>query len=211
MPQRLQLGMKIDGTSLGSTAARSGTSHGISVDHPTPRSSAISRRSGAGQSQPHRFTPNLRRRSVPVSIRHSWFLSWRSPHLPGMSRMRCSRSRLEGTRFARLPAFKGVSSHTLYKWLRLFAEPSPKWSGIDHEAENRRMKREPARVTEERDIIKQGEHVSDNGLPGWHTNGRDCRVGWIQALSQPLWRKPAVLVNNTLDRQFEVDAPTGSG
>jgi transposase len=49
----------------------------------------------------------------------------------------------------------GVSSHSLYKWLRLFAEPSPKASGIDHEAENRRLKRELARVTEERDILKK--------------------------------------------------------
>jgi len=49
----------------------------------------------------------------------------------------------------------GVSSHSLYKWLRLFAEPSPKVVGIDHEAENRRLKRELARVTSERDILKK--------------------------------------------------------
>jgi transposase len=48
-----------------------------------------------------------------------------------------------------------VSSHSLYKWLRLFAEVSPKPSGIDHEAEIRRLKRELARVTEERDILKK--------------------------------------------------------
>jgi transposase len=36
----------------------------------------------------------------------------------------------------------GVSSHSLYKWLRLFAEPVPRSSGMDHEAENRRLKRE---------------------------------------------------------------------
>ena len=51
----------------------------------------------------------------------------------------------------------GVSSHALYKWLRLFVEPSSKAIGIDHEAENRRLKRELARVTEERDILKMGE------------------------------------------------------
>ena len=50
----------------------------------------------------------------------------------------------------------GVSSHSLYMWLRLFAEPAPKL-GMDHEAENRRLKRELARVTEERDILKKGE------------------------------------------------------
>ena len=51
----------------------------------------------------------------------------------------------------------GVSSHSLYKWLRLFAEPAPKLGGIDHEAENRRLKRELTRVTEERDILRKGE------------------------------------------------------
>jgi transposase len=49
----------------------------------------------------------------------------------------------------------GVSSHSLYKWLRLFAEPAPKLGSIDHEAENRRLKRELARVTEERDTLKE--------------------------------------------------------
>ena len=49
----------------------------------------------------------------------------------------------------------GVSSHSLYKWMKLFAEPSPKAPGVDHEAENRRLKRELARVTEERDILKK--------------------------------------------------------
>ena len=47
----------------------------------------------------------------------------------------------------------GVSKHSLYKKLRLFGEPSPR-PGVDHEAENRRLKRELARVTEERDILK---------------------------------------------------------
>jgi transposase len=48
----------------------------------------------------------------------------------------------------------GVSTHSLYKWLKLFAEPSSK-PGVDLEAENRRLKRELARVTEERDILKK--------------------------------------------------------
>jgi transposase len=49
----------------------------------------------------------------------------------------------------------GVSSHSLYKRLMLFAEPAPKLGSIDHEAENRRLKRELARVTEERDTLKE--------------------------------------------------------
>ncbi|SDJ55774.1 transposase [Salipiger marinus] len=48
----------------------------------------------------------------------------------------------------------GVSKYSLYKWVKLFGEPSPK-PGVDHEAENRRLKRELARVTEERDILKK--------------------------------------------------------
>lgn len=45
----------------------------------------------------------------------------------------------------------GERSHSLYKWMKLFAEPAPKVSGVDHEAENRRLKRKLARVTEERE------------------------------------------------------------
>jgi transposase len=38
----------------------------------------------------------------------------------------------------------GVSKYSLYKWLKLFGEPSPK-QRVDHEAENRRLKRERIR------------------------------------------------------------------
>ena len=47
-----------------------------------------------------------------------------------------------------------VSTHSLYKWMKLFGEPALK-PGVDDEAENRRLKRELARVTEERDILKK--------------------------------------------------------
>lgn len=46
----------------------------------------------------------------------------------------------------------GVSTHSLYKWVRRFGEPALKLLVVDHEAENRWLKRELARVTEERDI-----------------------------------------------------------
>ena len=49
----------------------------------------------------------------------------------------------------------GLSSHSLYKWMELFAEPTTKVPVVDQEAENRRLKRELARVTEERDIQKR--------------------------------------------------------
>lgn len=49
----------------------------------------------------------------------------------------------------------GVSTHSLYKWVKLFGEAQAKAGDVDHEAENRRLKRELARVTEERDILKK--------------------------------------------------------
>lgn len=48
-----------------------------------------------------------------------------------------------------------VSKHSLYAWLKLFSSDSNKQPDIDHEVENRRLKRELARVTEERDILKK--------------------------------------------------------
>ena len=49
----------------------------------------------------------------------------------------------------------GVSRPSLYKWMKLFGDSAPTKLGVDHEAENRRLKRELARVTEERDILKK--------------------------------------------------------
>ena len=49
-----------------------------------------------------------------------------------------------------------VSSRSLYKWLKCFADPSPKVPSVDHKSENRWLKRDLARVTEERDILKKG-------------------------------------------------------
>ena len=46
----------------------------------------------------------------------------------------------------------GVSTHSLYKRLKPFGESVEKPS-VDHEAESRRLKRELARVTEERVIL----------------------------------------------------------
>ena len=54
----------------------------------------------------------------------------------------------------------GVSTHSLYKWIKLFGDPEPKKPDVDHEAENRRLKRELARVTEERDILKKPPPIS---------------------------------------------------
>lgn len=47
----------------------------------------------------------------------------------------------------------GVSPHSLYAWKKKFAASSG--SGDDRDAEIRRLKRDLARVTEERDILKK--------------------------------------------------------
>ena len=49
----------------------------------------------------------------------------------------------------------GVSTHSLYKWMKAYAQAASKASGVDHEAEIRRLRRELTRITEERDILKK--------------------------------------------------------
>lgn len=49
----------------------------------------------------------------------------------------------------------GVSTHSLYAWVKKYSKVSTADTGDEHAAENRRLKRELARVTEERDILKK--------------------------------------------------------
>lgn len=49
----------------------------------------------------------------------------------------------------------GVSTHSLCKWIKLSGDSEPKKPGVGHEAENCRLKRELARMTEERDILRK--------------------------------------------------------
>ena len=53
----------------------------------------------------------------------------------------------------------GVSQHSLYAWRRKFSKPSGSTAG-DQSAEFRRLKKELARVTEERDILKKPPRIS---------------------------------------------------
>jgi len=48
----------------------------------------------------------------------------------------------------------GVSTHSLYAWKRKFYQPSDN-AESDQATENRRLKKELVRVTEERDILKK--------------------------------------------------------
>ena len=49
----------------------------------------------------------------------------------------------------------GVSQHSLYEWKKRFGKPSAGSGDGDKDAEIGRLKRELARVTEERDILKK--------------------------------------------------------
>jgi transposase len=49
----------------------------------------------------------------------------------------------------------GVSTHSLYAWVKRYSKSAGKSLGEDHSAEIRRLKLELARVTEERDILKK--------------------------------------------------------
>lgn len=49
----------------------------------------------------------------------------------------------------------GVSQHSLYEWRKKFSKPATGSDEDDQAAEVRRLKRELARVTEERDILKK--------------------------------------------------------
>jgi len=49
----------------------------------------------------------------------------------------------------------GVSTHSLYAWVKRYSKADEVGVNADHATENRRLKRELARVTEERDILKK--------------------------------------------------------
>lgn len=49
----------------------------------------------------------------------------------------------------------GVSMHSLYAWVKKYSKAAETTVSDEHAAENRRLKRELARVTEERDILKK--------------------------------------------------------
>jgi len=49
----------------------------------------------------------------------------------------------------------GVSTHSLYGWIKRYAVPTGDVGKADQSVEIRRLKQELARVTEERDILKK--------------------------------------------------------
>ena len=49
----------------------------------------------------------------------------------------------------------GVSTHSLYGWVKLFSKSGKSGSDDEQAVEIRRLKRELMRVTEERDILKK--------------------------------------------------------
>lgn len=50
----------------------------------------------------------------------------------------------------------GVSTHSLYAWVKKYSQPEPARNAVQqHQAEIRRLQTELKRVTEERDILKK--------------------------------------------------------
>jgi len=49
----------------------------------------------------------------------------------------------------------GVSTHSLYAWIKRYSAPGDASAKDDQSSEIRRLKQELARVTEERDILKK--------------------------------------------------------
>jgi transposase len=49
----------------------------------------------------------------------------------------------------------GVSTHSLYAWVKRYSTPLDSAAKVDQSSENRRLKQELTRVTEERDILKK--------------------------------------------------------
>jgi putative transposase len=90
----------------------------------------------------------------------------------------------------------GVSPHSLYVWKKKFSAPP---GGDDKDAEIRRLKRELTRVTEERDILNRVARLA--GLAGIK-----AQIGYKRRPGSH-GGKPSVIVDNTLDRQFDVEDP----
>ena len=62
-----------------------------------------------------------------------------------------------GHRVADVSARIGVSQHSLYKWIKAYSAPAAERQAQMSQAEElRRLKAELRRVTEERDILKNG-------------------------------------------------------
>lgn len=64
----------------------------------------------------------------------------------------------------------GVSTHSLYKWMKLFGKPASKAHIIDHEAENRRLKREGHRKARHPKMGHRFKSTGERVRPGcaWH-------------------------------------------
>jgi len=60
----------------------------------------------------------------------------------------------------------GVSTHSLYSWVKKYSKSPEAADKDDHAAENRRLKRELARITEERDFLKKATVHRPSGE--WH-------------------------------------------
>ena len=119
----------------------------------------------------------------------------------------------------------GVGPYSLYAWKKMFAKASSGESEKDIEI--RRLKRKLVRVSEERDILEMGEPSPPSVRGQWpprispgmqselRVRGR-AWLTWLAGIKAQIGYKrhpgkyggkPSVIVDNTLDRQFDVGAP----
>jgi hypothetical protein len=108
-------------------------------------------------------------------------------------------------------------THSLYAWVKKYSKSKETTGSDDHAAENRRLKRELARVTEERDILKFSRLANDLGDQGeTFCPNRLARLASLASIAAQIGykrrpgnygAKPSVVVDNTLNRQLDVGAP----
>ena len=79
----------------------------------------------------------------------------------------------------------GVSASSLYKWPKLCGGSASKQDAVDHDAETRRLKRDLARMTEERDILKKAP-VGSTGQR--HIFDLRCSDGTYDGTNRSPWR-----------------------
>lgn len=73
----------------------------------------------------------------------------------------------------------GVSAQLLYKWMKLYGRAASHAAFVDHEAKNRRLKRELTRMTEARDT-KKGSRILREGCKMKHALVAEIMTAKVQ-------------------------------
>ncbi|MGB5557045.1 MAG: IS3 family transposase [Paracoccaceae bacterium] len=107
----------------------------------------------------------------------------------------------------------GVSSFSLYQWIKRYSLPEPeRIAAQDQQTEIRKLKSELKRVTEERDILKKGRRVLCQGVPVRYAFIRDhetrhtvrslCRMMAVHPSGYYVWKAGAVSARTREDTRL---------